>query len=395
MNKSLAQRLQRFAAVIMAAMTIGVAAAHADPTDRWPMYQGNPEHTGYVAQTLMPKLSSPLWSVAAQATSISGLAISDGLVLTTPSTYFNTHAPLVAQDLATGAILWSVDFGQVFSVNQPAVDNGVIYLQTSDNGGATYLHTYQVDGTFLWRAPFDSQWEHYLGPIVVNGQVYFDGGSYGGCYSFDAVSGAMNWYTGLPQYDSWSPTWDNGVLLAYTNQLDILAPDTGVDLATITDPNYVWNGYSPDQAAVAVGNLAYVTNGGRLVAFDTLHHTIAWTQSISASGQVATDGTDLFVTAGGALTARDPATGNLRWAWVPTATGSVTTNIIVTKQHVIAGDGTNSYVIDRTTHKTVATLPGSGMLAYGADVLAIAQSSGMVTTYYLPTDEIFHDGFGG
>ncbi|MHB8742786.1 MAG: outer membrane protein assembly factor BamB family protein [Sulfuricaulis sp.] len=367
---------------------------HAASTDRWPMYQGNPEHSGFVAQTLMPERATPLWHVAAQAVAPSGLAISDGVVLTTPTTYFNASSPLVAQDLATGQVLWSVNFGQVFSVNQPAVDNGVIYLQTSNNGGATYLHAYQVDGTFLWRAPFDSQWEHYLGPIVVNGQVYFDGGQYGGCYSFDAASGIRNWYTGLPQYDSWSPTWDNGVLLAYTDELDILAPDTGVDLATITDPNYVWNGYSPDQAAVAIGDLAYVTNGGRLVAFDTLHHTIAWTQNISATGQVATDGQTLFVIAGGALTARDPATGALRWAWVPAASGSVTTNIIVTNQHVIAGDGSNTYLVDRSTHKTVATLPGSGLMAYGSDELVIAESTGEVTAYYLPSDEIFHDGFG-
>lgn len=375
-------------------LSIAGTSVQAASTDRWPMYQGNPEHTGFVPQILLPNLATQLWSQAAQGSAPSGLAISDGMVLTTPTTYFHNTAPLVAQSLATGNILWSVDFGAVYSVNQPAVDNGVIYLQTSDNGGATYLHAYQVDGTFLWRAPFDSQWENYLGPTILNGQVYFDGGTYGGCYSFDEVSGAMNWYVGLPQYDEWTPTWDNGVLLAYTDELDIIAPDTGVILATISDPNYLWQGYSPKQAPVAIGNLAYVTNGNRLVVFDTLNHDIAWGINISATGQVATDGTELFVIAGGALTARDPASGTLLWSWVPTPTGSVTTNIIVTKNIVIVGDGTNTYLVDRSTHKTVSTLPGSGMLAYGADVLAVAGATGIVTAYYLPSDELFHDGFG-
>lgn len=365
----------------------------AEPSDRWPMYQGNPEHSGYVPQILIPSLARPLWAIAGQADQPSGLAISDGLVLTTPYTYFHASAPLVAQSIVDGSIMWSADFGSIYSVNQPAVDNGVIYLQTSDNEGATYLHAYLVDGTFLWRAPFGSQWERYLGPIAVNGQLYFDGGTYGGIYSFDATNGSQNWLTGLPQYDSWSPTWHNGLLLAYTDEIDVIAPGTGLVIGTIADPNYIWNGYSPNQAAVAIGNTAFVTNGGRLVAVDLLGNKVAWGLTISASGQVATDGQQIFVTAGGALTVRDPTNGKLAWSWAPSPSGSVTTNIIVTKNHVIAGDDTNTYLVDRATHKTVATLPGSGMLAYGQDTLVIADSTGMVTAYYLPTDQMFHDGF--
>jgi hypothetical protein len=383
--------IQGFVVAILLATSS--ASAFATSSDRWPMYQANAGHTGYIPRIIIPQSAVPLWSVQAQGSKPSGLAVSDGLVLTTPTTYFNSTAPLVAQSLADGSTVWSHDFGSVFSVNQPAVDSGLIYLQTSNNGGATFLHCYRVDGTFIWRAPFGSQWEHYLGPIVVNGSVYFDGGSYGGIYSFNGQDGSMNWYAGLPQYDSWSPTWAQGLLVAYTNELDVITPDTGLKLATITDPNYSWSGYSPNQAAVVLGNYAYVTNGGRLIAFDMLQQTIAWAKPISAAGQVATDGTQLFVTSGGALSVRDPATGSLLWSWVPSASGSVTTNIIVTDSHVIAGDGTNTYLINRATHLTDGTLNASGMLAYAADTLVVADAQGIVHAFRLPTDEIFGDSF--
>lgn len=357
------------------------------------MYQANAEHTGFVPRSVLPQYASQRWAVQPHGSEFSGLAISDGMVFTTPSTYFGAEAPLVAQSLTTGQIAWSVDFGSVFSVNQPAIDNGLVYLQTSNNSGSTYLHCYSTTGNFQWRAPFASQWEHYLSPIIVGGKIYIDGGTYGGMYSFDAIGGKQIWYTGLPQYDSWSPTWTNGKLLAYTNQLDVLAPDTGQILGTITDPDYYWSGYSPNQAPVVVGDYAYVTNGGRLVAFNIQNNTIAWARSISATGQVATDGQQLFVIAGGALSVREPSTGNPLWAWVPSASGSITTNLIVTKSHVIAGDGNQTYLVNRTTHLVDHTFPVSGLLAYAADTLVVATQASLVYAFNLPTDELFANGF--
>jgi hypothetical protein len=367
------------------------ASALATQSDSWPMYQANARHDGYVPRTLVPLAqgAAPVWNIRAQTNAPSGLAVVDGLVLTTPDNF----APLVAQSVVDGHIVWTHDFGSVFSVNQPAVDNGLIYLQTSNNSGSTYLHCFRVDGTFLWRAPFDSQWEHYLGPIVVDGTVYFDGGTYGGIYSFNGHDGTMNWHTGLPQYDSWSPTWADGLLVAYTDRLDVVTPDTGLRIITIEDPNYVWSGYSPNEAAVVVGNDAYVTNGGRLMAFDMLQQTIAWEQAIGAYGQVATDGRELFVPDATGFSAHDPATGSTLWSWLAPGSGGVTTNVILTDSHVIAGDGEHTYLVSRTTHQTVTTFDASGMLAYAADTLIVADVQGSVHAFRVPTDEMFGDGF--
>jgi hypothetical protein len=70
------------------------------------------------------------------------------------------------------------------------------------------------------------------------------------------------------------------------------------------------------------------------------------------------------------------------------------TNLIVTDSHVIAGDGTNTYLVNRTTHKTDGTpFPASGKLAYGSDRLVIADSGGVVHVYFLPTDKMYANGF--
>lgn len=376
-------------------ITLGLCVATSAAASEWPAYQGNMEHTGYVAGTLLPPAANPqpTWRVQAQITPITGLAVSNGYVLTTPETYFAQHAPLVGQSVADGHVVWSHDFGAVFSVNQPAIDAGIVYLQTSNNSEATYLHAYTIDGSFLWRVPFDSQWEYYLGPIVVDGQIYFDGGEYGGMYGINAEDGSQTFYANLPQYDSWSPTWDNGLLLAYTNELDVLAHETGLVLFTITDPGYIWNGYSPDQAPVVVGDYAYVTNFGRFIAFDLATHAIAWVLDAGTNGQVSTDGRELFVATDDALTSRDPATGNVLWSWTPPASGSIATRIIVTDSHVIVGDGISTYLINRDTHLADATLPGSGLMAYAEQTLLVADNTGYVSAFPLPMDEIFATGF--
>lgn len=383
-------RSGRCAVILVLASASSVAVTQ--PNDRWPMYQANPEHTGYLPRTLLAAQVHPLWSVRAQATTPTGLAISDGYVFTTPTTYFALNAPLVAQSLSDGHIAWSLNFGAVFSVNQPAIDNGVLYLQTSDGGNDTFLHAIAEDGSFLWRVPFESQFEHYLGPIVVDGAVYFDGGTYGGVYRFDAVTGLENWYTELPQYDMWCPTWNNGLIVAYTDRIDVIAPDTGIVINTIYDNDFA-PGSSPEQAAIVLGNFAYVTNGGRLVAFDLLGAAVAWAESIQATGQIATDGSELFVISSGALTSRSPVDGALHWTWTSPSPAGVNTNLIVTDSHILVGDANGTYAVNRTTHQADFALPDTGLLAYGDDALVIADASGVVHTYRIPTDSLFANGF--
>lgn len=188
------------------------------------------------------------------------------------------------------------------------------------------------------------------------------------------------------------PNRDNGTLLVFTDALYSVAPDTGLIISKIPLSGAVGG---INEAPVVVGNYAFVTSYGSLVAFDLLNQVIAWQQNINASGQVSTDGTELFVKAGGALSVRDPTTGNQLWSWAPAATASVMSNIVVTKSHVIASDLNATYLISRITHLTDATIPHGGPeIAYGDDTIVVASDlNSTVSAYYLPTDEVFSNSF--
>jgi len=214
----------------------------------------------------------------------------------------------------------------------------------------------------------------------------------GGLYRFDALSGTRTWYHPLPQVDMWCPTWNHGLIVAYTDRIDVIAPDTAVSINTIYDNDQA-PGAGSGQAAVVLGNLAYVTNGGRLVAYDLLNTRIAWALAIGASGQVATDGNELFVIAHGSLSARAPSDGTQRWSWTSPSSEGLSSNLIVTDSHLIAGDSIGTYLVNRTTHQADAALPATGMLAYGADTLVMADTNGIVHAYHVPTDSLFTGGF--
>ena len=270
--------------------------------------------------------------------------------------------------------MWSINVPNVVSVSWPVSDGSAIYFQVSNSTLGNNLYSYALNGTLNWRSPYASRWQHYLGPIIVDGTLYFEGGTYGGLYSFNASNGAQQWYTPLPNYDSSSPTWWNGQLLAYTNRLDILDAHTGHLLATITDPNS--QSAPPNQAPVVIGNFAFVTNGGRLVAFDLVNKSIAWTQAINATGQISTDGAELFVVSGGSLNSRHPASGVLLWSWTPPSVGLIS-NLIVTQSHVIASNGRGIFVVNRESHTVDKSWMGTAgdLLAFGEQTLVVASTS--------------------
>lgn len=385
--------ITRFA-VLAAVVLIGVATADglAAGNDRWSTYQGSENHWGYVPQTVLPSRALERWRRKAQGGVIHGLAVDHGQVFTTPHSLFLQEVPLVVQRLVDGELAWRIDFGDIYSAGYPTIDDGRIYLQTANGWIGTYLHCYDVDGGFQWRTPFPAQWNTFLAPTLVDGDIYFNGGTYGGLYSLDG-NGKTRWFTQLPQFDGWSPTWFNGTLLAYTNVLTVVEPSTGLVLGRIHDPDYAWAGYTVDQAPVVVGTRAYVTNGGRLVAFDLASMQIAWARGVGASGQVSTDGEQLFVVAGGALSVHDPVTGDRQWSWVPSPSGAIATRIIVTDSHVIVGDQSQTYLVNRGSRQTEQTLPVSGALAYAADTLVIGMTDGNVAAYHLPTEALFADDF--
>lgn len=67
----------------------------------WPMYQGNEGHTGYVPVMLADYLTGWTTNVQSQFGS-SGIAITNGMIVTTPNSSCGGYCPVAANDVATG-----------------------------------------------------------------------------------------------------------------------------------------------------------------------------------------------------------------------------------------------------------------------------------------------------
>lgn len=383
-----------FAAVLNSARADTPDLALNDPS--WPTYQGSPSHWGFLDRELRPHHEFIRWSRQVQeGRPISGVAAAEGLLFTTPYVYFGPTAPLIAVNALDGEELWRVEFGEQYSVNAPAVSNGRVYVQTDNQISGSYVRAYDaLTGTFAYRARFYDQWERHLAPTPIDGTIYVNGGTYGGLYSFDGGTGQQNYFTQLPQYENWTPVpYGANKLLAYTNRLDLIDRASGAPISNIAVPDYSWNGYDVAQTPVIVGDRAYYTNGGYLNAADLAAGTTPIHTPISATGQVSTDGKELFVASAGTLSVRRPSDGAQLWAFEAAPSASISGPMLVFRNHVIVSTGAETVIVNRRTHLAEVRLPYGGQLAYANDTLFIAQSDGTVTAVNEPSLDLFVDDF--
>ncbi len=381
-------------AILAAILSTSIAQAVDDPA--WPTHQGNAAHTGFIDRDLVLGATAIHWQADLQPQPVTGLAVGAGRVYVTGTAASNGDQALIALSIDAGQELWRKTFPGVFSVNPPAYDpvTSTVFLQTGNHGSDTFLRAYDaVTGSFRWRSNFSAQWERYLAPTVIDGVVYINGGYYGGAYAFNVASGLEAWYVGLPQYEAWTPTvFGTDKLVSYTSRISVHDRATGTVLYAIDDPAYSWNGYTVGQTPAILGDFAYVTNGGSLVAYDLASRTVAWKLPINASGQISNDGNELFVVNAGTVSARKAVDGSLRWAVEPPA-GGFRSQVLIFRNHLLVSDGYATYLISRHTHEIDRFWPVGGLLAYGDGHLFVGESSGRVTAIELASTPLFQDGF--
>ncbi len=306
----------------------------------WGTYQGNASHTGYVPINVTA--IQPLWT-RTFSSPLNPVAIGGGRVFVSETGRFESNRGLYAVDAHTGVTVWSYpDFGPVVSVNPPAYANGAVYLQTG-KGLSTpppYLYAFDgANGTPRFRVPFEAQWEEYLAPTPYLGDVFVNGGYYGGAYRFDGADGTQRWFAELPQYDRSTPAVDGAYVYAYFGDyapgLYVLDRQAGTLAFTIPDPSFEWNGWSMDTAPMLTydGDVV-VTHDGRLLRFDVQGRRIEWELDRNFLGQATVKGDVIFANDGGTLTAWNAVAGTLLWSWIPPGSEVVDGNIVVTDTHV-------------------------------------------------------------
>lgn len=379
----------------------------------WPMYQANPAHTGYVPLTLDTSAFALRWTHSIQSgIALNPVTAAEGKVFVSRGGSFD-NSGLYVLDAANGSLLWSTSFGNVFSVNPPSYAYGNVYIQNG-NGFGTYnsgLHAYQANtGTVLFGSPVSAQWEWYLAPTVYAGNVYVDGGTYGGMYSFNATNGTQNWFGYVAQFDGWTPAVDTNYCYVFTGSGDtvpiigefrIIDRFSGTTLYLIRDNAFQWNGYTMN-AAVTLGtnNDAFAINepgsvypnysaNGRLLMFDlradgTHAPHIGWVLSDHFTGQPTLANGVIYANDGGSLVALNEMTGQLLWTWTP-PTGSLGDTMIASDNILVARTDSTTYAIDLASHQSVWSYPASGHLALGEGVLYVAAANGVLTAISAPS----------
>jgi outer membrane protein assembly factor BamB len=393
--------------VVLSVAVLGVGAPVAAQAT-WPMYQANANHDGYIPVEFNPNDYELAWEaqLSPDGLELNPVTAADGKVFASLLAYFNAGIDqFFCLDSADGSILWSKEYGSVFSVNPPAYSADRVYIQVGNHDSDTHLYEYDAtSGTLLNDGYFQAQWERYYAPTIYGGVVYINGGAYGGMYAFDfKMVPPERWFLALNQFDQWTPAVDGQYAYAYTGSYDpkvsIVDRVTGVELWTIPDPNFNWNGWSMHLAPVLGGGSDLLAiQGGRLLSFDLAGHTIAYEIPGGFSGQVSVRQGVVYVINNGSLEARNQSDGGFLWSWDVPSGWELVGSMIVTDAHVIvhareisSPTDNATYAVDLNSHQTVWFYPVGGHLAWSEGVLYIARYDGYLTALSLTT--LFADGF--
>jgi hypothetical protein len=288
---------------------------------------------------------------------------------------------LHAHQATTGAELWSYNFGSVYGgIGWPAVSNGHVYVATSNSYADTWLRSFErATGAVEFKVGFGSQWEQYWSPIVVDGVVYTNGGTYGGLYGFDATQdGRQLFFTSLEQYDEWSPAYFGTTVYTFVMG-NVRAHDrlSGAVLSTL-NVGWTWLGYALRTAPVFGERYGYVISPPNLVAFEpigpgTTALRQVWTVNDGYTAYPATASGTVYAISNGNLVALDALTGARKWLF--TGDDHLAYPPVIAGSYVYVSSASNVYAVSAATHQQVWTAPVGGRLAVGAGMLVVSRES--------------------
>ena len=355
----------------------------SDPSDMfglagdWTTLGNDPGHRGYFEGSVGSMLLEHAWTVTFEEY-VNQVAVVEGTVFASTDGYFDLNS-IWALDAADGAELWSYEFEEAFSVNAPTWYEGTVLLQRGNHSSDTDLWCFDADdGTLLWRSEHSAQWETYYAPTAADGMVWVNGGTYGGMYGFDAGDGEQLFYVGLPQYDEWTPAYEDGVVYSWVEgELNAHDPVTG-ESAWELDLGWDWSGWAMSTAPVVADGVAYVA-GTALHAVDVTEGVELWSASGSFEGIPAVAHGVVYAIVDGAVEAFDAEDGTYLGIYL--GDGDLYWQPIVTDDVLIAASGSETFVMDLDTFEILDSVPYGGHLSVSDDQLFIASADGDLVAY--------------
>ena len=329
------------AVVLTGILAIGPILERGRQTgDVYPMYKGGPGRTGE-ASGGGPTAPAVLWTVDTEPGIDSSPVVVEGTVV-----IVDGRDDLLALDLRTGAVRWTVD-REVF-VGSPAVAGSLVVSQTDDGTLAAFDI---VDGTPAWRAPLgirlnssplvldgmavaadeegavhavsavdgSLQWDVELGPGLDRSVAGADGlvfaGSDGAFVALDAQTGREVWSHRSDATSFATPAVRDGVVYASggdgrTSALYAIDATTGAER---------WRFVPPGGVGVKTPSIdddtVYLASEEQVFALDRTSGDVRWTRDLARQTRAAIgiDGDTLFLFSQTRLHALDAATGADRW----------------------------------------------------------------------------------
>jgi outer membrane protein assembly factor BamB len=366
-----------------------------DPTDSsdvptpklWNSYQGNADHAGFSAITINPDDLSLRWAVSLPTTSeLNPVVASGGKVFVTNTSYYDEQFAF-GINATNGSVSWQKSYGNVHSINAPAFADGKVYYQTREDDGAYLNAVSEQNGASIFSSSYDNQWERYQAPTIFDGDLYVGGGTYGGSYKFDGLTGEELWFQDLTQCDDWTPAVDNEHVYYFSNGFVIADKSSGT--AIESNEEFAINCRTP---VLAGNDIALVTSNNNLYAFDTQTADKVWSYESDGYDNrfIGTPSVALgkvYANQSGELTVLDQFTGEALWQWRPRNNNDIQGSIVLTLNLVFIQDNTNTYAIDINTHEQVWSYPVSGKLSLSLEgALYIAGAEGLLTAIDFGSD---------
>lgn len=388
----------RVSTAVLAVLLVAMSSARADSdaTTTWATFQGNSSHSGYVPVMLNTDIVLPLWQLNFAS---SDLSLQSNLVAIEQNQLFfggyssqsNLYA-VTALNASTGVTNWSREtHPKARGLSGLSLGDGRVYVDAFGHSGSsstakpTVLAYSTADGSPVFATTHSGQWNAGGQPLYHEGRVFCAGGYYGGLDAYDAVTGAREWYRGMPQQYGWTPAAKGDNLFIYLGEASASpGPSTGrlyaIDASTgnlsyeiLDNESYTRGG----SVLLTENNSALTSNSGRIIRFDLDRKAVDWAIPMSNSATMAADGDEVFVPSGGVLNVLDETTGVVLWSWnVPGGSG-INNNTVVTNTHVFVSTASQVYAVDRATRQVTWSAAGGGQLAMSGDKLFVTTSAGI------------------
>jgi len=307
-------------ALVVAVLVFRSATTHhAGPPSAavdYPMYKGNPGHTGEGAGPAPLAAPTTLWRVATgDAIWSSAAVVGDALYIV------GGDGNLRRLDAATGRERWRTS-GATY-VGSPSVSGGRVFVLDTDGALGSIVAINAADGSVIWRQDTRSSTQVWPLPI---GEFVVAGGPDRTFRAFDAATGEQRWSTAVAGGDiTRSPSSAGDTVFFGTEDGVFHAVDA-------TDGHEVWTLTTSalyfGSSAVRDGTVYVVAQQSDatfdLIAIDATTGHELWTFSPKVRTQMATpsvDGDTVFVpTIDGHAYAVWRDDGSLRWTWTSSPT---------------------------------------------------------------------------